>query len=89
MPTLLQLDSSPLESSISRELTREFAKTWQNAHPDGRVVYRDLAANPPKPLDTPGYTPPSHMRKRVRLNRRRFWLCPMSLSPSWTMQTST
>src|ERR1700680_799384 len=52
MPTLLHLDSSPLESSISRELTREFVKTWQNSHPDGTVIYRNLAANPPKPLDT-------------------------------------
>jgi FMN-dependent NADH-azoreductase len=52
MPTLLHLDSSPLEGSISRELTREFVKTWKNAHPDGTVIYRDLAANPPKPVDT-------------------------------------
>jgi FMN-dependent NADH-azoreductase len=51
MPTLLQLDSSPLESSISRELGREFVKTWTAAHPDGRVIYRDLAASAPKPLD--------------------------------------
>jgi FMN-dependent NADH-azoreductase len=51
MPTLLQIDSSPLESSISRELTREYVKTWQNSHPDGRVIYRDLAANPPKPVN--------------------------------------
>jgi FMN-dependent NADH-azoreductase len=61
MPTLLHLDSSPLESSISRELTREFVKTWQNTHPDGVVIYRDLSANPPKPLDTAwiysSYTP--------------------------------
>jgi FMN-dependent NADH-azoreductase len=33
-------------------LTREFVKTWQNSHPDGTVIYRDLAANPPKPVDT-------------------------------------
>jgi FMN-dependent NADH-azoreductase len=52
MPTLLHLDSSPLESSVTRELTREFVKTWKNAHPDGKVIYRDLAANAPKPLDT-------------------------------------
>jgi FMN-dependent NADH-azoreductase len=61
MPTLLHLDSSPLESSISRELTREFVKTWQNANPAGAVIYRDLAANPPKPVDTTwiysAYTP--------------------------------
>lgn len=51
MPKLLHLDSNPLESSISRELTREFVKTWKNAHPDGTVVYRDLAANAPEPVD--------------------------------------
>lgn len=51
MPTLLQLDSSPLNSSISRELTREFAKTWQTVHPQGSVIYRDLAAHAPAPLD--------------------------------------
>jgi FMN-dependent NADH-azoreductase len=52
MPTLLHLDSSPLETSISRELGSEFVKTWQAAHPDGTIVYRDLAANSPKPVDT-------------------------------------
>ena len=61
MPTLLHLDSSPLESSISRELTREFVKTWKAAHPDGTVIARDLAAHPAKPLDAQwiggAYTP--------------------------------
>jgi FMN-dependent NADH-azoreductase len=61
MPTLLHLDSSPLESSISRELTREFVKTWQDAHPNGAVIHRDLAADPPKPVDASwiysSYTP--------------------------------
>lgn len=61
MPTLLHLDSSPLETSISRELTREFVKTWKNTHPDGKVIYRNLAAHPPKPVDTTwiyaAYTP--------------------------------
>jgi FMN-dependent NADH-azoreductase len=51
MATLLHLDSSPLASSVSRELTREFVTNWKIAHPTGRVVVRDLAANPPKPLD--------------------------------------
>jgi FMN-dependent NADH-azoreductase len=51
MPTLLHLDSSPLESSISRELTREFVKTWKAAHTDGAVIYRDVAAHTPKSLD--------------------------------------
>ena len=51
MATLLHLDSSPLASSISRELTREFVTNWKNAHPTGRVIYRDLAANPPRNID--------------------------------------
>jgi FMN-dependent NADH-azoreductase len=51
MPTLFHLDTSPLESSISRELTREFAKTWKATHPGGTVVHRDLSATPLKPID--------------------------------------
>ena len=51
MATLLHLDSSPLASSISRELTREFVNTWKASHPTGQVIGRDLAANPPKPVD--------------------------------------
>jgi FMN-dependent NADH-azoreductase len=51
MATLLHLDSSPLESSVSRELTREFVNTWKASHPTGQVINRDLAANPPKPVD--------------------------------------
>ena len=51
MPTLLQIDSSPLASSVSRELTREFVSKWKIAHPSGQVVVRDLAANPAKPVD--------------------------------------
>jgi FMN-dependent NADH-azoreductase len=52
MPTLLQLDSSPLASSISRELTREFAKTWKDSHAGGTVIHRDLAVTPLKPIDS-------------------------------------
>jgi FMN-dependent NADH-azoreductase len=51
MPTLLQIDSSPLESSISRELTREFVKTWKAKHPDGKVIARDLAVHTSKHVD--------------------------------------
>jgi FMN-dependent NADH-azoreductase len=51
MAKLLALDSSPLASSVSRELTREFVSNWQQAHPSGEVIYRDLAANPPKSVD--------------------------------------
>jgi FMN-dependent NADH-azoreductase len=51
MATLLHLDSSPLASSVSRELTHEFVSNWKKAHPTGQVIYRDLAANPPQPVD--------------------------------------
>jgi FMN-dependent NADH-azoreductase len=61
MSTLLHLDSSPLDSSISRELTREFVKTWKAAHPDGKVIYRDVASQPAKHVDAAwigaAYTP--------------------------------
>jgi FMN-dependent NADH-azoreductase len=51
MPTLLQVDSSPLESSITRELTREFVSTWNTTHSEATVLHRDLAINPPAPID--------------------------------------
>lgn len=51
MATLLHLDSSPLATSVSRELTAEFTKIWRDSHPGGTVIRRDLAANPPRPID--------------------------------------
>ena len=51
MPTLLHVDSSPSPASISRQLTRQFAESWKASHPGGTVIYRDLAANPPNPVD--------------------------------------
>lgn len=43
MPTLLQIDSSPMgEASVSRQLTREFAQRWLNANPRGKIIARDL-----------------------------------------------
>lgn len=51
MSTLLHFDTSPLEGSITRELTGEFVKVWKAAHPDGTVISRDLAAHPSKPVD--------------------------------------
>lgn len=51
MPTLLRIDSSPLPTSVSRELTGEFARAWKANHPGGEVIYRDLAAGAPAPID--------------------------------------
>ncbi|GAA2229133.1 FMN-dependent NADH-azoreductase [Streptomyces nogalater] len=48
MATLLHIDSSvfPAEASASRVVTEAFRKHWQEEHPQGTVVYRDLAAQP-------------------------------------------
>ncbi len=62
MPTLLHIDSSPLSTSVSRELTHAFSITWKAAHPDGHVISRDLTAEPPSPIDSAwiyaAFTPP-------------------------------
>lgn len=46
MSTLLHLDASARSRSFSRRLSARFAETWQAANPDGRYLYRDLAAEP-------------------------------------------
>jgi FMN-dependent NADH-azoreductase len=51
MPTLLHLDSSPLETSISRELTREFVSAWRQKSPSGTVIYRNLSVSAPAPIN--------------------------------------
>jgi len=44
MPILLDIDSSPLaETSISRQLTAEFVRSWKLATATGKVITRDLA----------------------------------------------
>ncbi len=43
MPRLLVVETSPRgDYSISRNLTRRFVAGWRAAHPDGRIVERDL-----------------------------------------------
>lgn len=48
MATLLHIDSSvfPSSASASRAVTDAFRKAWEEQHPQGTVIYRDLAANP-------------------------------------------
>ncbi|MDX2826254.1 FMN-dependent NADH-azoreductase [Streptomyces ipomoeae] len=48
MATLLHLDSSvlPADASTSRAVTEAFRKAWEDQHPDGTVIYRDLNAAP-------------------------------------------
>jgi FMN-dependent NADH-azoreductase len=57
MPTLLHVDSSMRhEGSRSRALSAHFAEAWQQANPDGTVVYRDLAADPIPHLDLAAFS---------------------------------
>lgn len=47
MTTLLHLDSAVFpQGSTSRDVTAAFVTAWREQHPEGRVVYRDLAAEP-------------------------------------------
>jgi FMN-dependent NADH-azoreductase len=52
MATLLHLDSAVFpQGSASRDITASFVRAWQEQHPEGTVVYRDLAATPLPHLD--------------------------------------
>lgn len=47
MKTLLQIKTSVFsDHGNSTKLANEFVAEWQKTHPDGRVVIRDLAADP-------------------------------------------
>jgi FMN-dependent NADH-azoreductase len=41
---LLRIDSSARRNSVSRQLTARFVETWQQEHPEGSVIERDLTA---------------------------------------------
>jgi FMN-dependent NADH-azoreductase len=63
MSTLLHIDSSARgERSVSRQLTHDFAHVWKQAHPGGKIIYRDLGHHPvPLVSETfiaAAYTPP-------------------------------
>ncbi|WP_028081784.1 FMN-dependent NADH-azoreductase [Solimonas soli] len=51
MSTLLQIKTSVFsDHGNSTKLANDFVARWQKRHPDGRVVVRDLGANPPPHL---------------------------------------
>jgi len=43
---LLQIDASPRQDSVSRQLTSHFAENWKQQVPGGQVIHRDLANSP-------------------------------------------
>lgn len=52
MATLLHIDSAVFpQGSASRDVTAVFVNAWREQHPEGVVVYRDLAAHPLPHLD--------------------------------------
>jgi FMN-dependent NADH-azoreductase len=57
MATLLHIDSSvyPNGSSVSRTVTETFRQAWEEQHPDGKVIYRDLAAHPVPHISADAY----------------------------------
>jgi FMN-dependent NADH-azoreductase len=47
MTTLLQINTSLFsENGQSSKLAEDFVAAWRARHPDGRIIIRDLAANP-------------------------------------------
>ncbi|WP_432044093.1 FMN-dependent NADH-azoreductase [Streptomyces cadmiisoli] len=58
MATLLHLDSSLNHgaNSKSRTVALTFRDAWQEQHPDGKIVYRDLAADPLPHLDAHAFS---------------------------------
>lgn len=58
MATLLHIDSSvfPGSASSSRAVTDAFRKAWLEQHPDGTVIYRDLAAEPVPHISAASHT---------------------------------
>jgi len=51
MATLLHLDSSPMgDHSVSRHMSATFAERWQKAHPEGKIIKRDITTTPLVPV---------------------------------------
>lgn len=46
MPTLLVIESSPRSASVSTSLTQKFTAEWQQKHPGGKVVTRNVFTQP-------------------------------------------
>jgi FMN-dependent NADH-azoreductase len=70
MTTLLRIDSSPLGdgASFSRQLTTEFVHQWQQSHPGGKIITRDLAATKLTPVNSEwigaAHTPEANLTPR-------------------------
>jgi FMN-dependent NADH-azoreductase len=43
---LLQIDASPRQDSVSRQLTSHFAESWKQQVPGSQIIHRDLTSSP-------------------------------------------
>jgi FMN-dependent NADH-azoreductase len=71
MTTILHLDASARRSrSISRDLSRMFVEAWLAERRDDRVIYRDLALDPPPHVSeewiAAAFTPPEARAAAMR-----------------------
>lgn len=56
MATLLHIDTSLNgDTSYSRRVGAAFRQAWESQHPEGKVIYRDLSANPLPHITAPAY----------------------------------
>ncbi|AXG82624.1 FMN-dependent NADH-azoreductase [Streptomyces paludis] len=68
MATLLHIDSAVFpEGSASREITATFVRSWLEQHPEGKVIYRDLATSPLPHLDITAVTGGAENELRAEL----------------------
>ncbi|MDH6215013.1 FMN-dependent NADH-azoreductase [Streptomyces pseudovenezuelae] len=58
MPTLLHIDSSvfPAGASASRAVTEAFREAWEEQHPEGTVIHRDLSVDPAPHITADSHT---------------------------------
>ncbi|GHB73096.1 hypothetical protein GCM10010377_74500 [Streptomyces viridiviolaceus] len=89
MAVLLHIDSSvfPDEASASRAVTAAFRAHWQEQHPEGAVVYHDLAAQPVPHITAEAHTPASPTRPRTRPSRQPPSPSAYGSSKSWSRPT--
>lgn len=71
MTKLLVVEPSPRgEGSVSRNMTARFVDRWAAAHPDGKVVRRDLVDTPLEFVTAPWlqayFTPPDHQTPEMK-----------------------
>ncbi|HEY4931279.1 MAG TPA: FMN-dependent NADH-azoreductase [Terriglobales bacterium] len=70
MSNLLIVNSSPRSNSVSRKLTRQFAKDWKSLNSHGQIIERDLSDGTVPYLSEPwieaAYTPESNRTPEQR-----------------------